>query len=204
MDGAVSSLALSILPKKHDHYDAVFREVARSIPRLWAETERTKLLSPKQCPTWNWLHLKAQGIYLSGLNPQECSSRGARGVMQLTERMGEEVGLDTGGEFKHFYNPAKSIQAGALYMLTRSAYFLDVVDPLHRWYFALASYEVGAGHLLNARRLAGVAGWGEQNYFSAAACLPAKVKHHAVGALEAVRQTYVIYLALMEITERSK
>lgn len=204
MDGAVSSIALSILPKKHDHYDAVFREVARSIPRLWAESERTKLLSPKQCPTWNWLHLKAHGIQLSGLNPQECSSRGARGVMQLTEKMGVEAGLDVGGDFKAFYNPAKSIRAGTLYLLTRYAYFLDVVDNQHRWFLALASYEVGAGHLLNARRLAGVAGWGDQSYFATAACLPAKVKHHAVGALEAVRQTYMIYLALMEITERSE
>lgn len=102
-----------------------------------------------------WLHLKAQGIQESLLDPRAVSPTGPRGIMQFTKATGKEWGLITEEDF---FDPVKSIDAGARYMaylLTMLAAGTTIVgrkirpvpDTFERWQMALAAYNQGIGNL---------------------------------------------------------
>lgn len=106
----------------------------------------------------SWLHLKAQGIQESALNPDAVSPTGPRGIMQFTAATGRSYGLV---EAADFFDPVKSITAGSRYM----AYLLTLLaagstiagrriepvsDIFERWQFALAAYNQGIGNLSKA------------------------------------------------------
>jgi len=97
----------------------------------------------------NWIHLKAQAIAESKLNPKAVSKAGAIGLMQIMPATGEELGYSV----PELLNPEKNIEAGARYMAGMMR-FWDLVPKWERWFFALASYNAGPGNILTARKLA--------------------------------------------------
>lgn len=84
----------------------------------------------------------------SHFNPDACSSTGVRGIMQLTTGTAAALGVDR-------LNPVQSIQGGAKYLRqmwdSLEEYSLTVWD---RWFFTLAGYNQGMGHLNDAMELA--------------------------------------------------
>lgn len=100
----------------------------------------------------DWRLLAAIGYQESKWNPSAASSSGARGLMQLTEESASEARVS---------NPAdarQSIFGGARYF--RQVYQkipAHVPEPDRTW-FALAAYNIGYGHLEDARVLAQKAG----------------------------------------------
>ena len=130
------------LPKDHRCFDDAFR--------CAAEVLTSNGLT--------WLHLKAQAIQESALKPDAISPTGPRGIMQFTAATGREWGLLKDAEF---FNPEKSIEAGARYMdhllkLLRDGVEIQkrrigpVPNTFERWQFALAAYNQGIGNLSKA------------------------------------------------------
>jgi membrane-bound lytic murein transglycosylase F len=100
----------------------------------------------------DWRLLAAIGYQESKWNPEAVSSTGVRGLMMLTEETALTFGVDDRTD------PAQSIRGGAQYIAHIMAKIpRGVVEP-DRTSFALATYNMGYGHLLDARRLTRDAG----------------------------------------------
>ena len=97
----------------------------------------------------DWQLLAAIGYQESHWNPKAKSPTGVRGLMMLTQRTMKHLGIR-----ESRLNPQASIQGGALYfqqLLRRIP--KHITEPDRTW-FALASYNIGFGHLNDARILA--------------------------------------------------
>ncbi len=96
----------------------------------------------------DWTLLAAMAYQESHWNPRSKSPTGVRGIMMLT--------LKTARELK-IYNrldPVQSIIGGACYLAKiRKRLPKSIKEPNREW-FMLAAYNVGFGHLMDARELA--------------------------------------------------
>lgn len=100
----------------------------------------------------DWRFLAAMSYQESHWDPDARSPTGVRGLMMLT--------LDTAGQLgiENRIDPKQSIMGGAEYFRLMKQKIPDrITDPDKTW-FALAGYNVGFGHLEDARRLAEAAG----------------------------------------------
>ncbi len=96
----------------------------------------------------DWRILAAQAYQESHWNPKAKSPTGVRGMMMLTLATAKELGV------KNRLNYRQSIDGGAKYLknlLKRIP--KEVTNPYERYYYALAAYNVGMGHLYDAVRL---------------------------------------------------
>lgn len=107
----------------------------------------------------DWRLVTAQMFQESGFDPDAVSWVGAQGLMQVMPSTGEQMG------FTELHDPEEGIHAGVKYM----DHLLERFDPKlpmeTRVHFALASYNAGYGHLLDARRLAREKGWDADRWF---------------------------------------
>lgn len=95
----------------------------------------------------DWHLLAAIAYQESHWNPKAVSPTGVKGMMMLTGRAAQEVGVSNP------FDAEESIRGGAQYFLnTKSRIPQDIVEPDRTW-FALAAYNVGRGHLEDARVL---------------------------------------------------
>ena len=113
------------LPK----YETAFREVAEQY----------------QIP---WTLLAAQSYQESHWNAGARSHTGVRGLMMLTQTTAKAMGI------KKRTDPRQSIKGGAKYLNHMLKRIPEDVAAEDRIWFALAAYNVGFGHLLDARKLA--------------------------------------------------
>ncbi len=95
----------------------------------------------------DWRLLAAIGYQESHWDPQAVSPTGVRGLMMLTRSTAGRMGVENRRD------AAQSISAGSRYFLNIYNRLDDVPEPDRIW-FALAAYNVGYGHLQDARRLA--------------------------------------------------
>lgn len=98
---------------------------------------------------WDWKLLAAQIYEESGFNPNEVSWAGAIGLMQLMP--------DTGNRYNapNLNNPKENILAGMRHVKHLDALWGKTIeDKNERIKFVLASYNVGLGHVIDARDLA--------------------------------------------------
>lgn len=95
-----------------------------------------------------WTVLAAQSYQESHWNPRSRSPTGVRGMMMLTLPTARELGI------KSRLDPTQSIMGGARYMARLRDKLPDDIPAEERMWFALAAYNVGLGHLLDARELA--------------------------------------------------
>ncbi|OFX20555.1 MAG: lytic transglycosylase F [Bacteroidetes bacterium GWA2_31_9b] len=99
---------------------------------------------------WDW-RLIASLIYQeSKFNPTVESWAGAYGLMQLMPTTAKRYGVDKNS------SPKQNIKAGIRFLKWIDSRFvnLGIKDDKERIKFVLASYNVGLGHVLDARRLA--------------------------------------------------
>ena len=107
----------------------------------------------------DWRLVTAQMYQESKFDPNAVSWVGARGLMQVMPKTGLQLG------FENLEDPDEGIHAGTKYMQQLIRRF-DLEIPIQsRIHFALASYNVGYGHLLDARRLAREKGWDANKWF---------------------------------------
>jgi len=92
--------------------------------------------------------LAALAYQESHWDPQATSPTGVRGIMMLTQNTAESLGVD------NRLNPAEAIDGGARYLADRHQRLPDTLPEPDRTYLALASYNIGRGHVLDAQQLA--------------------------------------------------
>jgi membrane-bound lytic murein transglycosylase F len=95
----------------------------------------------------DWRLLAAIGYQESKWDPDAVSATGVRGLMMLTEQTAQTLGIDDRTD------PAQSIRGGARYMARLLKRLPKGIEQPDRLWFALAAYNIGIGHLLDARRL---------------------------------------------------
>jgi len=93
----------------------------------------------------DWQLLAAVAYQESHWNPRAISPTGVKGIMMLTNRTAKDLGV------KDRTIPAQSIKGGAQYLRELSEKFSDKLDDKNRLWFTLAAYNVGFGHLKDAR-----------------------------------------------------
>lgn len=97
----------------------------------------------------DWRLIVAQMYQESGFDPSRVSFAGARGLLQVLPRTAREVGIDP----DRLHEPGIGISAGVRYLDWTRDRFPDL--PVgEQLLFALASYNAGAGHVRDGRRLA--------------------------------------------------
>ena len=97
----------------------------------------------------DWKFLSSIIYQESGFKPKAESWRGAYGLMQLMPATAESYGIDS------LSTPAEQIEAGVKFIQWLDEQLVDVVtDYDERKKFVLAAYNVGLGHVWDARRLA--------------------------------------------------
>ncbi len=94
----------------------------------------------------DWLMLTAMIAQESSFNPDSKSWAGAVGLMQVLPRFVETP-------YEELYDPVKNIQEGARIIKEHLDHYA-YMDSTNQWAFALATYNVGQGHMADARRLA--------------------------------------------------
>lgn len=92
--------------------------------------------------------LAALAYQESNWNPEAVSPTGVRGIMMLTQATAEELGVEDRTD------PEEAIDGGARYLADRHQRLPESIPEPDRTYLALASYNIGRGHLLDARQLA--------------------------------------------------
>ena len=96
----------------------------------------------------SWSLLAAQAYQESHWRPNAKSPTGVRGMMMLTRITAKELGIE------NRLDPRASIMGGANYLnKLRKRLPEAIVEPDRTW-IALAAYNVGMGHIWDARRLA--------------------------------------------------
>ena len=127
-----------------DYLDSVnfIRNVQQRLPALRPYFEE----AAKQTH-FDWRLLAAVAYQESRFDPQATSPTGVRGVMMLTDDTAARVGV------KDRLDPEQSILGGARYLAeVRDKIPARIPEPDRTW-FALAAYNVGFGHLEDARIL---------------------------------------------------
>nr|WP_274144392.1 membrane-bound lytic murein transglycosylase MltF [Enterovibrio sp. ZSDZ35] len=104
-------------------------------------------LFKKYANEFDWRLLAALSYQESHWNPRAVSPTGVRGMMMLTLPTAKSVGV------KNRLDPEQSIRGGAAYLSQMLRRVPDSVNEHEKIWFALASYNIGFGHMMDARRL---------------------------------------------------
>lgn len=95
----------------------------------------------------DWRLLAAIGYQESFWNPRAKSPTGVRGLMMLTKATAKQMGID------NRLDPEKSIKGGAKYLKRVIKKIPKRINKHDRVWMGLASYNVGYGHLEDARKI---------------------------------------------------
>ncbi len=95
----------------------------------------------------DWRLLAAISYQESHWNPDAVSPTGVRGLMMLTQRTARHIGVEDR------LDPAQSIEGGARYLNSLIERLPDRIQHPDRLWLALAAYNIGYGHMEDARRL---------------------------------------------------
>lgn len=95
-----------------------------------------------------WQLLAAQAYQESRWNPRAVSPTGVRGIMMLTRNTSSAYGIE------NRHDPRSSIRGGARHFARLLKRVPATIEEPDRTWVALAAYNVGMGHIKDARRLA--------------------------------------------------
>ncbi|MCC6690810.1 MAG: transporter substrate-binding domain-containing protein [Bacteroidia bacterium] len=99
---------------------------------------------------WDWRLMAAMIYQESHFDPEAESWAGAYGLMQLIPATAKRFGLDS-----MIATPIQNIEAGTNFLIHLDNYWKDYIpDSAERIKYVLASYNVGLGHVIDARNLA--------------------------------------------------
>ena len=114
----------------------------------------------------DWRLLAAIGYEESQWNPNAESATGVRGLMMLTQSTARELGV------KNRDDPAESIEGGARYFANLQGRIEENIREPDRTWLALASYNVGLGHIIDARTLTAQRGANPNRWIDVRKTLP--------------------------------
>jgi membrane-bound lytic murein transglycosylase F len=114
---------------------------------------------------FDWRLIAAMVYQESHFDPKATSCTGVEGIMQLTQDTAEHMGIDD------HRDPEQSIMGGVKYLRKLYKGFQEAKNP-DRTYIALASYNVGRGHILDAQKIASEKGLDPNSWSSLEQVLP--------------------------------
>lgn len=155
----------------------------------------------------DWRLLAAISYQESHWNPRARSPTGVRGMMMLTLHTAAQVGVD------NRLDPEQSINGGARYFTIVKAKLPERIPEPDRTWMALAAYNIGFGHLEDARKITEMQGGDPDKWVDVATHLPllsqrkwyTRTRHGYARGREPVRYVGNIrnyYELLVRITER--
>jgi membrane-bound lytic murein transglycosylase F len=97
---------------------------------------------------WDWRLLASMVYQESRFNPNAISWAGAFGLMQLMPNTAKRFGVNANSSAN------QQIRAGIMFVQWLDNLYEDISDVNERQKFVLGSYNVGPGHVMDARRLA--------------------------------------------------
>ncbi|MCA0935772.1 membrane-bound lytic murein transglycosylase MltF [Vibrio alginolyticus] len=104
-------------------------------------------LFQKYSEEFDWRLIAALAYQESHWKPKAKSPTGVRGMMMLTLPTAKSVGVT------NRLDPDQSVRGGVEYLRRITARVPDSINAHEKIWFALASYNIGYGHMLDARRL---------------------------------------------------
>jgi membrane-bound lytic murein transglycosylase F len=160
----------------------------------------------------DWRLLAAQAYQESQWDGKAVSAEGVQGMMQLTGVTARELNVT------NRFDPGQSIRAGAAYLRETLAHMPEHIQDPDRTWLALAAYNVGWGHIEDARRLVRERGGDPDKWIDVKGVLPLlgkkswyrKTRHgRARGALavhyvNSIRRFYDLLVWLTEDEETRK
>ncbi|MCC5902822.1 MAG: membrane-bound lytic murein transglycosylase MltF [Halomonas sp.] len=157
---------------------------------------------------FDWKLLAAVGYQESHWDPHAVSPTGVRGLMMLTNPTASEMGIADRTD------PAQSIDGGARYLRSLKDRLPDSITGDDRLYLAMAAYNVGLGHLYDARRITESRGGDPNSWQDVRAALPllqqrewhSQTRHGYARGGEPVIYVRNIrrYYEMLEYVERSR
>lgn len=114
----------------------------------------------------DWRLLAAIGYQESQWHPTATSKTGVRGLMMLTQNTADSVGVN------NRLDPAQSIRGAGEYFIQLHSELPEEIQEPDRTWFALAAYNVGNGHLDDARTLTKKAGLNPNKWLDVKRILP--------------------------------
>ena len=108
---------------------------------------------------FDWRLIVAQMYQESGFDPNARSFAGAVGLLQVLPRTGRDMGET------NLLDPETNIRAGLSYLAWVRKRFKEDLSVRDRMWFTLAAYNVGAGHVRDARRVAVEEGLNPDRWF---------------------------------------
>ncbi len=115
---------------------------------------------------FDWKLIAAVVYQESRFNPNAKSITNVRGLMQVTTMTAEEMGIE------NHLNPSQSVKAGIKYLDKMVQKFDYIEDEYERTLFALASYNIGYGHVIDAMQIAKEMGLVENRWQNLKTVLP--------------------------------
>jgi membrane-bound lytic murein transglycosylase F len=145
-----------------DYFDikAFHRRIQTRLPKYQGTIERTA-----EKYGFDWRLIAAIIYQESHFRPRARSHTGVRGLMQLTLKTARDMGI------KNRLDPGQSISGGVKYLKQLYDRY-DGIDGWDRFLITLASYNVGPGHIADARRLAREQDLDPNKWMSLAEVLP--------------------------------
>ncbi|WP_105903080.1 membrane-bound lytic murein transglycosylase MltF [Vibrio gangliei] len=117
------------------------------IRSLDSKLPKYKTLFQKYSKEFDWRLIAALAYQESHWNPRATSPTGVRGMMMLTQSTAKMVGVN------NRLDPEESIYGGVEYLRRVVERIPDSIPEHEKIWFALASYNVGYGHVMDARRI---------------------------------------------------
>lgn len=136
------------------------RQIKNRLPRY--EAYFRKVAQEQDLP---WLLLAALAFQESHWNQNAVSPTGVRGLMMLTQVTAKELKVNR-------LNPLESIDGGARYLKQLYERLPATIIDKDRVYMALAAYNVGMGHLEDARKITQGQGYDPNKWDDVAKHLP--------------------------------
>jgi len=144
--------ALMLVEEKYYGYVEIFdyvdtRKFARSIEST-LPTYRPMFEEAAEKQGHGWTLLAAQSYQESHWHPRAQSPTGVKGIMMLTLPAAEDMGVT------NRLDPEQSIDGGSRYLRQMIDRLPDEIEEPDRTWIGLAAYNVGMGHMYDARALA--------------------------------------------------
>ncbi len=167
---AEENLLLEDLRHRHyghiENYESVgtftfMRQIRERLPAL-----RDYFESAAEEYDLDWRLLAAVGYQESHWNPDAVSRTGVRGIMMLTQRTARQLGVTDR------VDPEQSIFGGARYLRDMEARIPERIEQPDRLWLALAAYNIGFGHLEDARILTEIRGGDPDRWVDVRESLP--------------------------------
>ena len=159
------------LDKLKDKYFAQFDEFDFVDTRAFLKAVNNRLpkfeaLFKKYAGNLDWRLLASVSYQESHWRPNATSPTGVRGMMMLTQATAKELGV------ANRLDPEQSIKGGVRYLNKLLNRLPDSIPDDEKFWFALASYNIGYGHLMDARRLTKLRGFNPNSWSEVKETLP--------------------------------